>query len=83
VRLSIHFFTEPGAYLTTGPFYYSSANRDGNFSFTSIPLGGPYVLEVLHSGSWETFVDPTTGQPADPVSVTSLVPVDLTFIVLP
>jgi hypothetical protein len=83
VRLSSHFFSEPGGYLTTGPFYYSSADGGGNFLFKSIPLGGPYVLEVFHSGNWETFVDPKTGQPADPVSVTALIPVDLTFIVLP
>ncbi|MBV8194384.1 MAG: hypothetical protein JOY80_02530, partial [Candidatus Dormibacteraeota bacterium] len=83
VRLSSHFFNEPGGYLTTGPFYYSSADVNGIFTFDSIPQGGPYVFEVFHDGNWTTFVDPNTNQPANPVSVTPLTPVDLSFIQIP
>ena len=70
-------------YKTSGPFYTSKADASGDFIFTAVPIGGPYVLEVLSNGSWTTLVDPSTGQPAHPVRVTSLVPVLLTFVVLP
>lgn len=80
VRLSSHFFTEPGGYLTTGPFYTTTSDTDGNFHFNSIPPGGPYVFEIFHNGNWMTFVDPNTGQPADPVNVAPLTPELLTFI---
>jgi hypothetical protein len=40
------------------------------------------VLEVYADGNWTTQINPTTNQPADPVMVTPLVPVDLTFVVL-
>ncbi|MFN2582747.1 MAG: carboxypeptidase-like regulatory domain-containing protein [Candidatus Dormibacteria bacterium] len=83
VRLSSHYFTEPGGYLTTGPFYYSRADSDGNFRFDSVPQGGPYVFEVFHGGNWTTFVDPNTNQPAEPVTITPLAPVDLSFITVP
>lgn len=83
VRLSSHFQSELGGYLTSGPFYYSSADRNGDFRFTAIPQGGPYVLEIYANGNWMTFVDPSTGQPANPVNVTPLVPVDLTIVELP
>jgi len=46
-------------------------------------VGGPYILEVFTGGNWTTLVDPTSGQPAHPVKVSALVPVDLTFVVLP
>ena len=80
VRLSSHFFTEPDGYLTSGPFYYSNADSNGNFRFSSIPPGGPYVFEIFRGGNWQTFVDPGTGQPADPVTVTAVTPVALAFI---
>ena len=83
VRLSSHFFQEPGGYLTSGPFYYSAADRNGDFRFNSIPQGGPYVLEVYTNGNWTTFVDPSTGQPSNPVNVSPAVPVDLTLVELP
>ncbi|TME45505.1 MAG: hypothetical protein E6I55_09585 [Chloroflexi bacterium] len=83
VRLSSHFVQEAGGYVTSGPFYYSSADRNGDFRFDAIPQGGPYVLEVFINGNWMTFVDPSTGQPANPVNVTPLVPVDLTIVELP
>lgn len=82
VRLSSHFFSEPGGYLTSGPFYYTHSDSDGNFRFNSIPVGGPYVFEIFNAGDWVTFVDPNTGQPANPVSVSALTPVDLAFITL-
>lgn len=82
VRLSSHFFSEPDGYLTSGPFYYSHSDSNGNFRFDSVPLGGPYVFEIFSGGNWVTFVDPNTSQPADPVSVKALTPVELAFITL-
>ncbi|HZU75942.1 MAG TPA: hypothetical protein VFA70_04205, partial [Dehalococcoidia bacterium] len=83
VRLSSHFFNEPGGYYTTGPFYYSNADSTGTFRVTGVPVGGPYVLEVYRDGDWTTYVDPATGQPSTPVTVTPMQPVDLTFVELP
>jgi hypothetical protein len=73
----------PGGYLTSGPFYYSNADKNGNFTIGGVPVGGPYVLEVFHDGNWTTLIDPSTGQPADPVMVAPLEPAALTFIVIP
>jgi tetratricopeptide (TPR) repeat protein len=84
VRLSTNYKAEPGGtYKTTGPFILSDADSSGNFTFGSVPVGGPYVLEFFAGGNWTTLIDPTTGQPSHPVKVTALVPVDLTFVVLP
>jgi tetratricopeptide (TPR) repeat protein len=83
VRLSSNFQNLGSGYVTSGPFFYSSAASTGDFIVHGVPQGGPYVLEVFHNGDWTTLIDPTTGRPADPVSVDSLAPVDLTFIVLP
>jgi hypothetical protein len=38
---------------------------------------------VFANGNWTTLINPSTNQPANPVMVTALVPVDLTFVVLP
>lgn len=83
VRLGTHYSVLSGGYATTGPFYYGIADPAGDFSVTGVPVGGPYVLEYFRNGSWMTLVDPRTDQPANPVTVTPLTPVDLTFIVLP
>jgi hypothetical protein len=83
IRLSSNFQTFGGGYVTSGPFFYSSADGNGNFFVDAVPLGGPYVLEVFHNGDWTTLIDPSSGRPADPVNVSALEPVDLTFIVLP
>jgi len=84
VRLSTHYTAEPGGtYRTSGPFYYSTADAAGNFTFSAVPVGGPYILEVFTGGNWTTLINPSSGQPAHPVKVTALVPVDLTFVVLP
>jgi tetratricopeptide (TPR) repeat protein len=84
VRLSTHYTAEPGGtYRTSGPFYYSTANAAGDFTFNAIPVGGPYILEVFTGGNWTTLINPSSGQPAHPVKVSALVPVDLTFVVLP
>jgi tetratricopeptide (TPR) repeat protein len=84
VRLSTNYKAEPGGtYKTSGPFYTATADRSGDFTFTAVPVGGPYVLEVFSDGNWTTLIDPSTGQPAHPVKVTALIPVDLTFVVLP
>jgi hypothetical protein len=83
VRLSTHFTQISGGYLTSGPFYYGTATITGDFAVTAVPVGGPYVLEYFRGGGWMTLVDPRTDQPADPVTVQPLQPVDLSFIVLP
>jgi len=83
VRLSSNFQTLLGGYLTSGPFFYSSADANGDFYIPDVPVGGPYVLEVFHSGNWTTLIDASTGRPSNPVNVTALQPVDLNFIVLP
>jgi tetratricopeptide (TPR) repeat protein len=84
VRLSTHYTAESGGtYRTSGPFYYSTADAAGDFTFSAIPVGGPYILEVFTGGNWTTLINPNSGQPAHPVKVSDLVPVDLTFVVLP
>jgi hypothetical protein len=83
VRLSTHFTQLSGGYITGGPFYYGSADATGDFSIATVPVGGPYILEYYRDGGWMTLVDPRTGQPANPVRVSALVPEDLTFIILP
>jgi tetratricopeptide (TPR) repeat protein len=83
VRLSSNYKSEPGGmYQTSGPFYSTTADASGDFSFSDIPVGGPYVLEVFSGGNWTTLINPNTNEPADPVMVAPLVPVDLTFVVL-
>jgi hypothetical protein len=83
VRLSTHFTQLSGGYVTSGPFYYGTSDTNGDFAIRSVPVGGPYVLEYFRASGWMTLVDPRTDQPANPVTVTALVPEDLTFIVLP
>jgi hypothetical protein len=84
VRLSSNYKAQPGGmYQTTGPFYTVTADASGDFSISNVPIGGPYVLEVYSDGNWTTMINPNTNQPAEPVSVTPLVPVELTFVVLP
>jgi hypothetical protein len=83
VRLSSNFTALPGAYFTSGPFTYATADAHGDFLFGGVSVGGPYVLEVFHNGNWTTLVDPSTGQPSDPVTVKALEPAVLAFIVLP
>jgi hypothetical protein len=84
VRLGTHFTQLPGGgYVTTAPFYTGTADSSGDFTIRSVPVGGPYVLEYFRDGNWMTLVDPRTDQPSNPVTVKSLVPEDLTFIVLP
>ena len=70
-------------YQTSAPFYYSNADQYGDFSFSSIPVGGPYVLEFESGGSWTTLIDPGTGQPSVMVTLTPLNSADLGFILLP
>jgi hypothetical protein len=48
---------------------------------TDVPVGGPYVVELLDHGSWTTTVGPDG--PAYQFSVQPLTPVDLAFVVLP
>ena len=84
IRLSSNYKAEPGGmYQTSGPFYYTTADSSGDFAFNSVPVGGPYVFEVFSNGDWTTLINPNTSKPANPVTVTPLIPVDLTFVVLP
>ncbi len=83
VRLSTHFTQLSGGYSTSGPFYYGTSDANGDFMIGNVPVGGPYVLEYFRGGGWMTLIDPRTDQPANPVTVKSLQPEDLTFIVLP
>jgi tetratricopeptide (TPR) repeat protein len=84
VRLSTNYKAEPGGtYKTSGPFINAAADSSGDFSFPTVPVGGPYVLEYFADGNWTTLIDPATGQPSHPVKVSALLPVDLTFVVLP
>ena len=83
VRLSSHFTALGDGYVTSGPFYPSTADAKGDFLVSAVPVGGPYVLEVFHNGGWTTLVDPSSGLPADPVTVRPLEPAALAFIVLP
>jgi tetratricopeptide (TPR) repeat protein len=84
VRLSTNYKAEPGGtYKTSGPFITGAADSSGDFTFGSVPVGGPYVLEFFSDGNWTTLIDPSTGLPSHPVKVTALDPVDLTFVVLP
>lgn len=84
VRLSSNYKAEPnGMYQTSAPFFYTTSDASGDFTFTNVPIGGPYVLEVFAGGNWTTLINPTTNQPADPVRVAALMPVVLTFVVLP
>jgi hypothetical protein len=83
VRLSSNYKAEPGGmYQTSPPFYFTTADSEGDFSFSGVPIGGPYVLEVLSNGNWTTLINPSSNQPANPVNVRPLIPVDLTFVVL-
>jgi hypothetical protein len=84
VRLSSNYKAEPGGmYQTSPPFFNATSDAAGDFSFSNVPIGGPYVLEVFSEGNWTTLINPTTSQPANAVTVTALIPVDLTFVVLP
>ena len=62
---------------------HDGSTLPGDFSFRAVPVGGPYVLRGAFNGNWTTLINPATNQPANPVTVTALVPVDLTFVVLP
>jgi tetratricopeptide (TPR) repeat protein len=84
VRLSSNYKAEPGGrYQTSAPFYYTTADASGDFNFSSVPIGGPYVLEVFSAGNWSTLINPSTNQPANPVTVKPILPVDLSIVVLP
>lgn len=82
LRLSSHFSVVGNGYTTSGPFYTGTSDANGDFAVDDVPVGGPYVFEYFRDG-WMTLVDPKTDQPANPVTVTAVVPVDLTFIVAP
>ena len=81
LRLGSHFTQVSGGYRTSGPYYYATSDDRGDFTIDSVPVGGPYVVELLESAGWTT----TVGQdgPAYQFTVQPLTPVDLAFVVLP
>ena len=83
LRLATHFRLLPSGYVTTGPFYPGSPDANGDFTFSNVPQGGPYTLEVLSSTGWTTNVDPATNQPIDTVTASPLTVADMGFVVAP
>jgi len=81
LRLGSHFNQVGSGYRTSGPYYYATSDARGDFTVDSVPVGGPYVVELLESSGWTTTVGPDG--PAYQFSVQPLTPVDLAFIVLP
>ncbi|HEV7678173.1 MAG TPA: hypothetical protein VGQ42_06360 [Candidatus Dormibacteraeota bacterium] len=81
IRLGSHFRQVGDAYQTSGPYYYATTDGRGDFTLDSVPVGGPYVVELLEAGGWTTTVGPDG--PAYQFTVQPLTPVDLAFVVLP
>jgi len=81
IRLGSDFRQVGSAYQTSGPYYYATTDSRGDFTIDSVPVGGPYVVELLEDGGWTTTVGPDG--PAYQFSVQPLTPVDLAFVVLP
>lgn len=81
IRLGSDFRQVGSAYETSGPYYYATTDSRGDFTIDSVPVGGPYVVELLEEGGWTTTVGPDG--PAYQFSVQPLTPVDLAFVVLP
>lgn len=81
LRLGSHFTQVGSGYRTSGPYYYATTDARGDFTVDSVPVGGPYVVELLESSGWTTTVGPDG--PAYQFTVQPLTPVDLAFIVLP
>jgi hypothetical protein len=81
IRLGSNFHQVGSAYQTSPPYFYATTDSRGDFTIDSVPVGGPYVVELLQEGSWTT----TVGQdgPAYQFTVQPLTPVDLAFVVLP
>jgi hypothetical protein len=81
LRLGSHFTQVGSGYRTSGPYYYATSDDRGDFTVDAVPVGGPYVVELLENGGWTT----TVGQdgPAYQFTVQPLTPVDLAFVVLP
>jgi hypothetical protein len=81
IRLGSHFRQVGDAYQTSGPYYYATTDPRGDFTLDGVPVGGPYVVELLEGGGWTTTVGPDG--PAYQFTVQPLTPVDLAFVVLP
>jgi hypothetical protein len=81
LRLGSHFTQVGSGYRTSGPYYYATTDARGDFTVDSVPVGGPYVVELLEGSGWTTTVGPDG--PAYEFTVQPLTPVDLAFIVLP
>ncbi|MFN2451243.1 MAG: hypothetical protein ABR541_02695 [Candidatus Dormibacteria bacterium] len=83
VRLAGHFVRSDRGDYATGPYLTAMASSRGDFRIDSVPLGGPYVVQIQRGGAWLTPVDTASGDPAYPVTVTALTPVDLAFVIVP
>jgi tetratricopeptide (TPR) repeat protein len=81
IRLGSNFQQEGSSYRTSGPYYETTTDSRGDFTIDDVPVGGPYVVELLEGGSWTTTVGPDG--PAYQFNVQPLTPVDLAFVVLP
>jgi hypothetical protein len=81
IRLGSHFRQVGDAYQTSGPYYYATTDARGDFTVDGVPVGGPYVVELLEGAGWTTTVGPDG--PAYQFTVQPLTPVDLAFVVLP
>jgi hypothetical protein len=81
IRLGSHFTQLGTGYRTSGPYYPATTDGRGDFTLDEVPVGGPYVVELLESGGWTTTVGPDG--PAYEFTVQPLTPVDLAFVVLP
>jgi hypothetical protein len=81
LRLGSHFTQVGSGYRTSGPYYYTTTDSRGDFTVDSVPVGGPYVVELFEASGWTTTVGPDG--PAYEFTVQPLTPVDLAFIVLP
>lgn len=81
LRLGSHFTQVGSGYRTSGPYYYATTDARGDFTIDSVPVGGPYVVELLEGSGWTTTVGPDG--PAYQFTVQPLTPVDLAFVVLP
>jgi hypothetical protein len=81
IRLGSHFTQIGGGYRTSGPYYLATTDSRGDFTIEQVPVGGPYVVELLENGGWTTTVG--LDGPAYSFTVQPLTPVDLAFVVLP
>lgn len=83
VRIGTNFRQLPGGYGTSPPYRSTRSDRNGDFLFTEVPAGGPYVLEFQRNGGWSTVIDSRSGGPGAQLTLTALDPGDFGFVVVP